>query len=49
MSKVVYNKASHGDVFSAAASPSLQSRACWRRYKAREWFGICVQYFLSVH
>lgn len=23
-----YNKARHGDVFSAAASPSLQSRAC---------------------
>lgn len=23
-----YNKARHGDVFSVAASPSLQSRAC---------------------
>jgi len=27
-----HNKARHGDVFFVAASPSLQSRACWRRY-----------------
>ncbi|MGF2686736.1 hypothetical protein ACQUWM_09570 [Marinobacter sp. DUT-3] len=27
-----YNKASHSDGFSVAASPPLQSRACWRRY-----------------
>jgi len=26
-----YNKARHGDGFFVAASPSLQSRACWRR------------------
>jgi hypothetical protein len=25
------NKAKHGDGFSVAASPPLQSRACWRR------------------
>jgi len=26
------NKAKHGDSFFVAASPSLQSCACWRRY-----------------
>lgn len=28
---VALNKASHGDGFFVAASPPLQSRACWRR------------------
>jgi len=29
----VHNKASQGDGFSVAASPPLQSRACWLRYE----------------
>tara|TARA_B100001059_G_scaffold103240_1_gene103083 strand:+ start:136 stop:258 length:123 start_codon:yes stop_codon:yes gene_type:complete len=27
---MAYNKASHGGVFLTAASPPLQSRACWQ-------------------
>jgi hypothetical protein len=29
---VALNKASHGDGFFFAAAPTLQCRACWRRY-----------------
>ena len=29
------NNAKHGDAFFVAASPPLQSRACWRRYQTR--------------
>jgi len=32
VAKIRANNANHGDGFSVAASPSLQSRACWRRY-----------------
>lgn len=32
MSLLPHNKAKHSDSFSVAASPSLQSCACWQRY-----------------
>ncbi|WP_160173699.1 HAD hydrolase-like protein [Nitrincola sp. A-D6] len=31
LNTLAYNQAKHGDSFSVAASPSLQSCACWRR------------------
>ncbi len=38
MSLVIANKAKHGDSFFVAASPPLQSCACWQRYAMKdEW------------
>jgi hypothetical protein len=37
MNAVALNKAKHSDSFSVAASPPLQSCACWRRYVSGEY------------
>ena len=47
----MHNNANHGDGFYVAASPSQQSRACWRRYEAdekHEFFGDLVHQILKV-
>ncbi len=42
LGRLICNKAGHSDGFSVAASPPLQSRACWRRYV------LAMKYFATI-